>query len=171
MAKEFKRSDKFVGCNEALESLFVPAKGSLFRVVHNPLEKNDELVQSEQVFEGLAPSMPVPDTIEEGCSIEEQYEHVRDWSLSYNIDEEQLAALYWEGYEKRCTDRQKANYVRRKGDSIAKYDLAPDTGLIQKVIDSNGHTVHVEYDDFVMEDYRDKNFGFKPLIQYRHGEE
>lgn len=52
-----------------------------------------------------------------------------------------------------------------------KHFVYPDTGLVQKEIDPNGHTVHVEYDDFVMENYRDKDFGFKPLIQYRHGEE
>lgn len=168
MPKEFKRSDKFIGCNEALETLFVPANGSFFRVVHNPLEKNDELVQSEQMFEGLAPSLQIPETIEAGSNIDEQYEHIKDWSLSYNVDEEQLAALYWGGYDKRQTDSQKANYVRRKGDSIAKYNLVPETGLIQKEIDPNGHTVHVEYEDFVMENYRDKDYGFKPLIQYRH---
>lgn len=84
------------------------------------------------------------------------------------MDEEQLAALYWGGDDKRQTDSQKANYVRRKGDSIAKYNLVPETGLIQKEIDPNGHTVHVEYEDFVMENYRDKDYGFKPLIQYRH---
>lgn len=170
MSKKFKRSDKFLGCNEALESMFVPADGFFYRVVHNPLEANDELVQSEQVFEGLAPSVQLPDTIEAGSSIDEQYDHVRGWALSYNIDDKLLADFYWSQYNKRKTEAQKANFVRRLGDSIAKYNLSSETGLVQKNIDENGHTVHVEYDDFVMEEYRDKEFGFKPLKDYKDEE-
>ena len=55
--RKFKRSDKFVGCNDALELCFKPAEGNYFRVVHNPPVLNDQLVQSEQIFEGLTPSM------------------------------------------------------------------------------------------------------------------
>jgi hypothetical protein len=44
----FKRADKFVGCQEALDQYFIPADGVMYRAVHDPLQKNDELVQNEQ---------------------------------------------------------------------------------------------------------------------------
>lgn len=163
----FKRADKFIGCNEALETMFIPANGKFYRVVHNPLQDNDSLVQSEQHFEGLAPSMSdLPETIEKGSSVEVQYDHIKGWSLSFNISERQLADNYWKYYKKRNTDSQRANYVMRKGDSIACYQLTPEAGLVQKDTDDDGHTVLVEYDDFTMEDYRDKEYGFKSLKDF-----
>lgn len=165
----FKRANKLVGCNDAIETYFVPAEGNYYRIVHRPPQHNDELVQSEQVFEGLAPSMSdIPETIAPNSSIEDQLEHIANWALSFNVDEVSLANMYWKGYRLRKTEKQKRNYVTRKGDVIALYHLKPEAGVIQRNPDSDGHVVLVEYEDFVLEDYRIKEFGFKPLTDYRH---
>jgi len=169
---QFKRFDKLVGCNEAIEQKFVPAEGDYFRVVHNPPELNDQLVQSEQEFEGLAPSMTnIPDTIAPGSTLEEQFEHIVDWSLSFNIDASLLAENYWDGYNKRKNENQKKNYVARKGDVMALYRFTPRAGYIQREPDDDGHVVLVEFDDFVLEDYRVKEFGLPPLTAYKNEQE
>lgn len=168
----FKRSGKFVGCNEALDQLFVPAEGEYYRVVHNPPEFNDQLVQSEQQFDGLAQSMPdIPDTIAPGSSIDEQFEHIADWSLSFNINDSMLARNYWKGYGKRKNETQKRNYVTRKGSVMALYRFTPLAGVIQRKPDDDGHVVLVEYEGFSLEDYRVKEFGLQPLTDYRNEKE
>lgn len=170
--RRFKRADKYVGCNDAITAYFAPANGDYFRIVHNPPEHNDELVQSEQVFEGLAPSMPnLPDTIAPGSSLEEQFEHIATYALSFGIDDEKLAAKYWGEYGKRKNDNQRSNFVKRKGDVMGLYHLLPEAGMMQKTPDEDGHTVLAEYDDFELERYRVKEFGLKPLTDYRHEEE
>lgn len=170
--RQFKRSDKLVGCNDALERFFMPAEGDYYRVVHNPPELNDQLVQSEQQFEGLAPSMNnLPDTIAVGSDMEDQFEHIADWSLSFNIDAYMLAENYWEGYNRRRNETQKNNYVTRKGDVMALYRFTPTAGYIQRKPDENGHVVLVEYDDFVLENYRVTEFGLRPLTDYRNEQE
>lgn len=170
--RKFKRSDKFVGCNDALELCFKPAEGNYFRVVHNPPVLNDQLVQSEQIFEGLTPSMAnLPEVIAVGSSLEDQFDHIADWSLSFNISDEQLAEMYWGGYDKRKTETQKQNYVTRKGDVMALYHFTPRAGFIQRQPDDDGHVVLVEFDDFVLEDYRVKEFVLRPLTYYRNEQE
>lgn len=167
----FKRYDKFVGCNEALDKLFVPAEGDYYRIIHNPPQLNDQLVQSEQQYEGLAPSMSnLPDTIEPGSSIEDQFDHIADWSLSFSIDDKLLAKVYWGGYDKRKNETKKNEYVTRKGDVMALYHFTSTAGVMQREPDEDGHVVLVEYDDFVLENYRVVEFGLKPLTDYRDEE-
>ena len=164
----FKRYDKFVGCNEALDKLFAPAEGDYYRIVHNPPQLNDQLVQSEQQYEGLAPSMPnLPDTIELGSSIEDQFEHIADWSLSFSVDDKLLASVYWAGYDKRKNEIKKKDYVNRKGDVMAPYHFTSAAGVMQREPDEDGHVVLVEYDDFVLDNYRVVDYGLKPLTDYR----
>lgn len=88
VAKRFKRADKFVGSEDALEAYFIPAEGVMYRVVHNPVNENDYRVQSEQEFEGIANTRSdLPYTVIPGSTIEDQYEHLRDWMLSYYLDD------------------------------------------------------------------------------------
>lgn len=168
----FKRADKYVGCNDAITAYFEPANGDYYRIVHNPPEHNDELVQSEQVFEGLAPSMTnIPDTIAPDSSVEEQFEHIAAYALSFGTNDELLAAKYWGEYGKRRNESQRSNFVRRKGNVMGLYHLLPEAGMMQRTPDEDGHTVLAEYDDFELERYRVKEFGLKPLTDYRHEEE
>ena len=164
----FKRADKYVGCNDAMTTYFAPANGDYYRIVHNPPEHNDELVQSEQFFEGLAPSMPnIPTTISPDSSLEDQFEHIAAYALSFGINDELLAAKYWREYGKRKNDSQRSNFVKRKGDVMGLYHLLPEAGMMQKIPDEFGHTVLAEYDDFELERYRVKEFGLKPLTDYK----
>ena len=168
----FKMAEKLVGCEEALSSLFIPANGALYRIVHSPLHTNDEQVQAEQIWPGLAPSMNnIPDTIELNCSIEEQFEHIRSWSLSFSISDTNLAHSYQKGLNRRKTKTQKENYVKRKGEYIAKFNFTEHAGLQQKVPDDDGHTVIVMRKDFSLFDYFDKDYGFHPINEYINNEE
>lgn len=164
VAKKFKRADKFIGCEEAFKVFFIPADGVMYRIVHNPLQRNDELVQNEQEFEGFEKqTLDLPMTVAPGSTIEEQYEHVREWSLSFYLDLNELVNDYWKYYDKRKTVEAKENYQTKRGTSIAKYNLVPEVGVMQRQPDFNSHLVVAEYEGIVFDDYRDKAFGL-PLI-------
>lgn len=168
VAKRFKRADKFVGSEAALDAYFVPADGLMYRVVHNPVNENDYRVQSEQEFEGIANTQSdLPYTVAPGSAIEEQYEHLRDWMLSYYLDDKQLADDYWGYHDKRMTSGARENYKTKRGTVVAKYKMLPVVGVMQRDPDPNSHLVVAEYEDINLEDYRDKEFGLKPLTDYR----
>lgn len=166
---KFKRADKFVGCEEALDLYFVPADGVMYRVVHDPLQKNDELVQNEQEFEGIANTRSdLPMTIAPNSPLEDQYEHLKENSLSFSLDNEKLAEWYWNNHDSRRTTTAKARFVTRMGTAIAKYNMVPEVGAMQHEADSNGHLVVAEYAGINLDDFRDKEFGLKPLTDYRN---
>lgn len=169
---KLKRADKFVGCEDAFDLYFVPADGVMYRIVHNPMQKNDELVQNEQEFEGIANTRSdLPMTIAPNSSIEDQHEHIKENSLSFNLDIEQLAKGYWDYHDKKRTPTAKEKYIARMGTAVAMYRMAPEVGVMQREADPNGHLVVAEYAGINLEDYRDKAFGLKPLTDYKYGKE
>lgn len=171
VTKKFKREDKFIGCDEALKVFFIPADGVMYRIVHNPLQRNDELVQNEQEFEGFEKqTLDLPMTVAPGSTIEEQYEHVREWSLSFYLNLNELVNAYWKYYDKRKTVEAKEKYLIKRGTSIAKYNLVPEVGLMQRQPDVNSHMVVAEYEGIVFDDYRDKAFGLPPITRTKKDE-
>ena len=168
----FKRADKFVGCQEALDQYFIPADGVMYRAVHDPLQKNDELVQNEQEFEGIANTQSeLPMTIAPNSPLEDQYEHLKENSLSFFLDIEKLAEWYWNNHDRRKNTTAKARFVTRMGTAVAKYNMVPEVGVMQREADSNGHLVVAEYAGINLDDFRDKEFGLKPLTDYRNERE
>lgn len=165
----FKRADKFVGCQEALDQYFIPADGVMYRAVHDPLQKNDELVQNEQEFEGIANTQSeLPMTIAPNSPLEDQYEHLKENSLSFFLDIEKLAEWYWNNHDRRKNATAKARFVTRMGTAIAKYNMVPEVGVMQREADSNGHLVVAEYAGINLDDFRDKEFGLQPLTDYKN---
>ena len=165
----FKRADKFVGCQEALDQYFIPADGVMYRAVHDPLQKNDELVQNEQEFEGIANTQSeLPMTIAPNSPLEDQYEHLKENSLSFFLDIEKLAEWYWNNHDRRKNTTAKARFVTRMGTAIAKYNMVPEVGVMQREADSNGHLVVAEYAGINLDDFRDKEFGLQPLTDYKN---
>lgn len=172
VAKRFKRADKFVGSEDALEAYFIPAEGVMYRVVHNPVNENDYRVQSEQEFEGIANTRSdLPYTVIPGSTIEDQYEHLRDWMLSYYLDDKKMAEDVWGYIDKRKTPAAKEKLKTRMGFHVAKYNMLPEVGVMQREPDPNTHLVVAEYEGINLEDYRDKEFGLKPLTDYRDEQE
>ena len=165
----FKRADKFVGCQEALDQYFIPADGVMYRAVHDPLQKNDELVQNEQEFEGIANTQSeLPMTIAPNSPLEDQYEHLKENSLSFFLDIEKLAEWYWNNHDRRKNTTAKARFVTRMGTAVAKYNMVPEVGVMQREADSNGHLVVAEYAGINLDDFRDKEFGLQPLTDYKN---
>ena len=170
VAKKFKRADKFVGSEEALEAYFIPADGVMYRLVHDPVNENDYRVQNEQEFDGIANTRSdLPFTVAPGSTKEEQYEHLKEWMLSYYLDDERLAKDMLRYHDKRKTDAAKEKFKAKMGFSVAKYNMLPEVGVMQREPDPNTHLVVAEYEDINLEDYRDKEFGLKPLTDYRDG--
>ena len=168
----FKRADKFAGCEEALDQYFVPADGVMYRVVHDPMQKNDELVQNEQEFEGIANTRSdLPMTIAPNSPLEDQYEHLKENSLSFYLDKEKLAEWYWNNHDGRRSTAAKERFETRIGTVIAKYNMVPEVGVMQREADPNGHLVVAEYVGVNLDDFRDKEFGLKPLTDYRNEKE
>lgn len=169
VAKPFKRADKFVGSEDALAAYFIPADGVMYRVVHEPVNENDYRVQSEQEFEGIANTQSdLPYTVAPGSTLEEQYDHLKDWMLSYYLDDKQLADDYWKYHDKRKTSAARENYKIKRGTAVAKYNMLPEVGVMQREADPNTHLVVAEYEGIDLENYRDKEFGLKPLTDYRN---
>ena len=172
IAKRFKRAGKFVGGEDALEVYFVPADGEMYRIVHDPLHKNDELVQNEQVFEDLTMMRrDLPMTVAPDTPIGDQYIHIKEWSLSFYLDKEQLAKDYWKNHDSRKTLKAKERYELRMGTAMAKYIMTSDFGFMQRDPDANSHLVVAEYEGINLEDFRDKSFGLPPLTDFRDGKE
>lgn len=170
VAKKFKRADKFVGSEEALEAYFIPADGVMYRLVHDPVNENDYRVQNEQEFDGIANTRSdLPFTVAPGSTKEEQFEHLKEWMLSYYLDDERLAKDMLRYHDKRKTDAAKEKFKAKMGFSVAKYNMLPEVGVMQREPDPNTHLVVAEYEDINLEDYRDKEFGLKPLTDYRDG--
>ena len=170
VAKKFKRADKFVGSEEALEAYFIPADGVMYRLVHDPVNENDYRVQNEQEFDGIANTRSdLPFTVAPGSTKEEQFEHLKEWMLSYYLDDERLAKDMLRYHDKRKTDAAKEKFKAKMGFSVAKYNMLPEVGVMQREPDPNTQLVVAEYEDINLEDYRDKEFGLKPLTDYRDG--
>ena len=170
VAKKFKRADKFVGSEEALEAYFIPADGVMYRLVHDPVNENDYRVQNEQEFDGIANTRSdLLFTVAPGSTKEEQFEHLKEWMLSYYLDDERLAKDMLRYHDKRKTDAAKEKFKAKMGFSVAKYNMLPEVGVMQREPDPNTHLVVAEYEDINLEDYRDKEFGLKPLTDYRDG--
>lgn len=169
---KLKRADKFVGSEEAFDLYFVPADGTMYRLVHDPINENDYKVQSEQEFEGIANTKSdLPFTVAPGSTIEEQFEHLKEWMLSFYLDDEKLAEDMWRYYSKRKTAVSKENFKTKMGFNVAKYNMLPLVGAMQRAPDTNSHLVVAEYAGINLEDYRDKAFGLKPLTDYKYGKE
>lgn len=169
---KLKRADKFVGAEEALDLYFVPADGTMYRLVHDPINENDYKVQSEQEFEGIANTRSdLPFTVAPDSTIEEQYEHLKDWMLSFYLDDEKLAEDMLRYFSKRKTVASNEIFKKKMGFNVAKYNMIPLVGAMQREPDTNSHLVVAEYADINLEDYRDKAFGLKPLTDYKYGKE
>lgn len=169
---KLKRADKFVGAEEALYLYFVPADGTLYRLVHDPINENDYKVQSEQEFEGIANTRSdLPFTIAPNSTIEEQYKHLKDWMLSFYLDDEKLAEDMWRYFSRRKTAASQNNFKIKMGFNVAKYNMLPQMGVMQREPDPNSHLVIAEYVNINLDDYRDKSFGLKPLTDYKYGKE
>lgn len=170
VAKKFKRADNFVGSEEALKAYFIPADGVMYRLVHDPVNENDYRVQNEQAFDGIANTRSdLSFTVAPGSTKEEQFEHLKEWMLSYYLDDERLAKDMLRYHDKRRTDAAKEKFKAKMGFSVAKYNMLPEVGVMQREPDPNTHLVVAEYEDINLEDYRDKEFGLKPLTDYRDG--
>ena len=151
---------------------FVPADGTMYRLVHDPINENDYKVQSEQEFEGIANTRSdLPFTVAPDSTIEEQYEHLKDWMLSFYLDDEKLAEDMLRYFSKRKTVASKEIFKKKMGFNVAKYNMIPLVGAMQREPDTNSHLVVAEYADINLEDYRDKAFGLKPLTDYKYGKE
>ncbi len=169
---KLKRADKFVGAEEAFDLYFVPVDGTMYRLVHDPINENDYKVQSEQEFEGIANTrLDLPFTVAPGSTIEEQYEHLKEWMLSFYLDDEKLADDMLRYFSKRKSAASKEKFKKKMGFNIAKYNMFPRVGAMQREPDPNSHLVVAEYAGINLEDFRDKEFGLKPLADYGYEKE
>lgn len=155
--RNFKFADALEGCEDAINKYMVAADCVVYRLVHNPFNNIDELPNSVRKWENLTDDeIKLNIKLPNESSIEEQWEHVRNYSLSFNISLESLAQFMQGMYYKRKTDRQKDNFLKNMGDTIAPLHLSPKDGMIQKDPDEEsnpGHVVMQPYEDFKLEDH------------------
>lgn len=115
----------------------------------------------------------LPAKIPKESSIEDQWQQVRNYSPSYNVSDEKLAAFFLGILDRRKNDRQKQRLLDKKGDTIIAVRLTPNDGLIQACPDDNpdGHLVFQPYEGFNIEEHIEDAFEPRKLIDYRHEED
>ena len=149
-------------------------KGVYYRLVHNPFHPNDDIPQPLQQWDGLTSEQAMLSTkVQKGSSIDDQWEQVRNYSPSYNVSDEKLAAFFLGMLDKRRNDRQKQRLLNKKGDTIIAVRLTPNDGLIQTCPDKNpdGHLVFLPFEGFNIDEHIDNTFEPRKLTDYRHEDE
>ena len=63
------------------------------------------------------------------------------------------------------TPKQLKSWLRNMGDSIAKYNLLPEAGYIEKNPNDMGHKNLFLFKEVDLEEYRDIEFGLRLLIE------
>lgn len=172
--KSFKYADALENCDEAIEKYMSEPKGVYYRLVHNPLHPNDDIPQPLQQWDGLTSEQAMLSTkVQKGSSIDDQWEQVRNYSPSYNVSDEKLAAFFLGMLDKRRNDRQKQRLLNKKGDTIIAVRLTPNDGLIQTCPDKNpdGHLVFLPFEGFNIDEHIDNTFEPRKLTDYRHEDE
>lgn len=113
--RAFKFADALENCDEAIEKYMCEPNGVYYRLVHNPLHPNDELPQPLQKWDALTTEeVALPTKISEGSSIDDKWAQTRNYSPSYNMSDEKLAAYFLGILDKRRTDRQKQKLLDKK---------------------------------------------------------
>lgn len=172
--KAFKYAEALFGCDYAIEQFMTEPNGTYYRLVHNPLHPNDDIPQPLQQWESLTQEqVKLPTQLAGNSSIDEQWEQVRNYSPSYNISDEKLAAYFNKMLARRKNDRQRQRLLDKKGDTIIAVHLTPNDGLIQKAADENpeGHVVFQPFSDFKLEEHIDNTFEPRKLTDYEHEDE
>lgn len=163
---KFFAADHIQGCEEGLWVYYQPANEVFYRLVHNPINPNDQIPKSLRKIESLVEEEIDLDVeiVEQQLSIEEQKSVLNDFGLSGFVSEEQLRQFMLK-YVKRQSKKQLPEWLENMGDSIAKYNLLPEVGYIEKDADEKGHKNLHYYNGIDLDDYRDEAFGYHPLIE------
>lgn len=172
--KSFKYADVLENCEEAIGKYMSEPNGVYYRLVHNPLHPNDDIPQPLQQWDVLTLEQSTLSTkIQKGSSVDDQWEQVRNYSPSYNVSDEKLAAFFLEMLDRRKNDRQKQKLLDKKGDTIIAVRLTPNDGLIQTSPDDNpdGHLVFLPFEGFNIDEHIDNTFEPRKLTDYRHEDE
>ena len=153
-----------VNCGDAL-SLMTPADGRIYRLAHNPNQEIDIYPTSLWDYESLTPiRIEQPVTIPPNSSIEEQIEHIREYTPSFNISIEGVIKPFIPRFEKMKTFSQFNKFKDRKGSHIYAYDVKPIDGKM--MIESDGHVSFLPYEGFTLEEHIAKEFTPIPIENY-----
>ena len=163
---KFFAAPQIQGCEEAFWLYYEPANEVYFRLVHNPVRKEDQIPKSLRQVESLTEEQVDLDaeTEEVALTMQEQYDKLYDFGLSGFVSEEQLR-VFMKMLIKDKTPKQLKSWLRNMGDSIAKYNLLPEAGYIEKNPNDMGHKNLFLFKEVDLEEYRDIAFGLRLLIE------
>lgn len=163
---KFFAAPQIQGCEEGLWFYYEPANEIFYRLVHNPINPNDQIPKSLRKVESLtAEQIDIDAEIEKKqFSIDEQLDLLADFGLSGFESEEQLKKFMMKLIGKK-SKKQIQEFLDNMGDSIAKYNLLPEVGYIEKKADDKGHKNLHYYDGINLDEYRDEAYGYHPLIE------
>ena len=161
------------GCEDAIEYYFQQKKITLYRLVHCPINQNDNEARCFQQYDdfvGTGESVKLDDKPTPDAPLEEKYEYICDLCLSMNVSDKSLADFMLREREKRKKDISKSNFDRKKGTHIVEINITEECGFVDKNIDDNGHVNLLQYEGFDLEKYRNKEYGFRPLTGFAQNE-
>lgn len=163
---KFFAAPQIQGCEEGLWFYYKPANEVFYRLVHNPINPNDQIPKSLRTVESLTEEqIDIEGEIaKEQLSIEDQLDLLAGFGLSGFESEEQLR-VRMQSFVKGKSKKQLEKWLDNMGDSIAKYNLLPEVGYIEKKADDKGHKNLHYYDGINLDEYRDEEFGYHPLIE------
>lgn len=163
---KFFAAPQIQGCEEAFWLYYEPANEVYFRLVHNPVREEDQIPKSLQKASRLTEEEIDLDAEvgEAALSMQEQLEKLNDFGLSGFVTEKQLRE-FMEPYFKGMKPKQRQSRLKSMGDSIAKYDLLPEVGYIEKNPNDMGHKNLFLFKEVDLEEYRDIEFGLRLLIE------
>lgn len=169
----FKYQSYLDGCEDAIEYYFQPKKITLYRLVHCPINQNDNEARCFQQYDdfvGAGESIKLDEKPTPDATLEEKYEYIYDLCLSMNVSDQSLAVFMLQERDRRKTDASKRNFDRKKGTHIVEINITEECGFVDKNIEDNGHVSLLQYEGFDLERYRNKEYGFRPLTEFAQNE-
>lgn len=163
---KFLASDKIQGCEEGLWTYYEPANETYYHLVHNPTIAVDQIPKSLRRYENLAAEEIDIDQelLSEMLTLKTQKDLLNDFGLSGNVSCDQLKIKMLK-IAKKYKGKDLDEWIKSMGDCIAKYNLLPEVGYIEKKADKTGHKNLHLYKEVNMEAYRDQEFGYIPLFE------
>lgn len=156
--------DLMLNCLDIVRDDYQLQEGDYYRVVHCPIDINDNLAQRFQKFDSLvSTSISLPEQIANNAPIDEKRDFLKDLALSFNVSYESLEQFALYNYNKRKSITSRDLLKNKWGKFIVKVHITPECGLVEKNIGKDGHVNILPFEGFDLSQLIDKEFGYKEI--------
>lgn len=163
--KDFMFQDYLVNCDDAIKMHMKPAKGRLYRLVHNPTVEKDLLPTSLWEYNTPIKSKQVKlgNVLPKGSPIEDQESQLGEYLPSFNLTDDGAVAPFLGRYKKKSPE-QREQFLLNKGSRVVGYDVTPEDGRMW--VQDSGHVLLQPYKGFKLDEHVAAEFRYKHLDEY-----